>query len=332
MINDSNKSNGKKLVVGIGSALVDILALEDDEFIEKSGVVKGGMTLVNDYVIDDTLSMTTNKTSIVPGGSACNTIVGIGKLGGAARFVGKLGEDELGKFFENDLKNNNVESHLFTCSFPTGRVLSIVTPDAQRSMFTCLGASLETKPEEITINCFIGAAVVHIEGYLLFNKDLMLSALNNAKSSGALISLDLASFTVVEENKDFIDKIVDDYVDILLANEDEASAFTGYKDELRAIDDLSKRADIAVLKIGERGSYISHKGEVIKVAPMGNGFALDTTGAGDLWAAGFLFGLVNGYNLKKCGELGSACGYEVCQVVGANIPEDGWDRIKKMLM
>lgn len=331
MIDDFNEKNSGKLVVGIGSALVDILALEDEEFLAKAGAVKGGMTLVSDDVIENTLSQVTKKPSIVTGGSACNTIVGIGKLGGTARFVGKLGEDELGKFFENDLKNNNVESHIFTCSSPTGRVLSIVTPDAQRSMFTCLGASSETRPEEITINCFKGAVVVHIEGYLLFNKELIISALSNAKAAGAIISLDLASFTVVEEHKDFIDNIVDDYVDILLANEDEAFAFTGYRDELLALDVISKRAEIAVLKLGERGSYISYKGEVIKVEPMGSGFALDTTGAGDLWAAGFLFGFVNGYNLEKCGNLGSACGYEVCQVVGANIPGDGWDRIKRIL-
>ncbi|MGB5156613.1 adenosine kinase [Desulfobacterium sp. N47] len=331
MTDDLLAGNGNKLVVGIGSALVDILALENDEFIEKAGAIKGGMTLVDDEVIENTLSRITKKPSIVPGGSACNTIVGIGKLGGLSRFVGKLGEDDLGRFFENDLKNNNVESHLFTCASPTGRVLSIVTPDAQRSMFTCLGASSETKPEEITINCFKGATVVHIEGYLMFNKKLILSALNNAKAAGALISLDLASFTVVEEHKEFIDEIVDAYVDILLANEDEAFAFTGYRDELKALEVISKRADIAALKLGNRGSYISHKGKVIKVEPMGNGFAIDTTGAGDLWAAGFLFGFVNGYNLEKCGELGSACGYEVCQVMGANIPEDGWKRIKIML-
>ncbi len=331
MINYSNGINGKKLVVGIGSALVDILALEDDDFIKKAGAVKGGMILVDDDIIEDTLSRTTKKPSVVPGGSACNTVVGIGKLGGLARFVGKLGDDELGKYFESDLKNNNVESYLFTCASPTGRVLSIVTPDAQRSMFTCLGASSETKPEEITINCFEGAAVVHIEGYLLFNKELILSALNNAKAAGALVSLDLASFTVVEQYKDFIDEIVEDYVDILLANEDEAFAFTGYRDEMKALDVISKRADIAALKLGERGSYISHNEKIIKVEPIGNGFAVDTTGAGDLWASGFLFGFVNGYSIEKCGEIGSACGYEVCQVVGANIPENGWERIKRML-
>jgi len=320
----------KKLIVGIGSALVDILALENDEFLNTLGARKGGMTLVADNVIEKTLSKTTKNIRIVPGGSACNTMVGIGKLGGAARFVGKLGEDELGKFFENDLRENNVEPLLFISPSPTGRVLSIITPDAQRSMFTCLGASSETRPEEITDNCFKDAAVVHIEGYLLFNRDLILSALNTAKAAGALISLDLSSFTVVEESKDFIDKIVDDYVDILIANEDEAFAFTGQSDEMQAIDALSKRADIAVLKLGERGSYICRKGKRVRIEPKGSGFAVDTTGAGDLWAAGFLFGFVNGYPLEKCGELGSACGYEVCQVVGANIPDEGWQRIKEL--
>lgn len=322
----------KKLIVGIGSALVDILAKENDEFLDRFGVRKGGMTLVENDVIENTLSMATKKTSVVPGGSACNTMVGIGRLGGAARFVGKLGEDKLGELFENDLRENNVEPHLFLSRTPTGRVLSIITPDAQRSMFTCLGAASETKPEEISQKCFKNAAVVHIEGYLLFNRDLILAALNKAKAAGALVSLDLASFNVVEESKDFLDKIVDDYVDILIANEDEAFAFTGQKDELKAIDALSKRAEIAVLKLGERGSYICRKkGEKIRIEPKGDGFAVDTTGAGDLWAAGFLYGLVNGYPLEKCGELGSACGYEVCQVVGANIPEEGWERIKKLL-
>lgn len=331
MAENTHTCYGKKLVVGIGSALVDILAVEDEDFVKKVGAPKGGMKLVSNDVIEKTLSETTKKPSIVPGGSACNTVVGIGRLGGAARFVGKLGKDELGRLFEKDLQKNNVEPFLFMSSSPTGRVLSIITPDAQRSMFTFLGAASETKPEELTENCFMGAKIVHIEGYLLFNKELILSALVSAKSAGALVSLDLSSFTVVEESKDFIGRIVDDYVDILIANEDEAFAFTGYKDELKALEALSKRAEIAVLKVGKRGSFISRNGEIIKIAPKGDGFAVDTTGAGDLWAAGFLYGFVNGYPLEKCGEIGSACGYEVCQVVGADIPEEGWERIKETI-
>jgi len=160
---------------------------------------------------------------------------------------------------------------------------------------------------------------------------LIRASLSAAKTAGAKISLDLASFTVVEASKELLDQLVETYVDILIANEDEAGAFTGYSDEHLALKALSKRANIAVLKVGPRGSYVSHAGNTIAIKPMGDGNALDTTGAGDLWAAGFLFGLVKGFSLEKCGRLGSACGYEVCQVIGTKIPPEGWERIKILL-
>ncbi len=338
MIGGINKKMGikqsridKKLIVGIGSALIDILAHEDDEFLSKTGAVKGGMIYVDKDFIDQTLTQTTSRPRIVPGGSACNTVIGISKLGGQSRFVGKSGRGEMARFFETDLKNNYVEPILFKSTSPTGRVLSIITPDAQRSMFTFLGAASEAQPEEITKKCFENAAIVHVEGYLLFNEDLILSALNSAKTAGARISLDLASFTVVEESKTLLENIVRDFVDILIANEDEAQAFTNHSDEIKAINALSENVHIAVLKLGKRGSYIAHAGNIVKIEPMGSGNAVDTTGAGDLWASGFLFGLVNDYSLEKCGKLGSACGYEVCQVVGTKIPEKGWQKIKRLL-
>ena len=320
-----------RLVVGVGSALVDILAHEDEAFLRQTGAAKGGMTLVEKEFIDRTIAMTTTRPHMVPGGSACNTAVGIGRLGGAARFVGKSGSGETGRMLENDLRQNNVEPALFKSDAPTGRVLSIITPDAQRSMFTYLGASSEARPDEVASGCLEGAAIVHIEGYLLFNPDLIQAALTAAKAAGARISLDLASYNVVEESRDILGPLVADYVDILMANEDEARAFTGHGDEERAVAALAEQAEIAVLKVGERGSYIAASGRVLRVPPVGSGSAVDTTGAGDLWASGFLYGLVNGYDLETCGALGSACGYEVCQVVGANIPESGWERIRKQI-
>ena len=323
--------NNSRRVVGIGSALIDILVHEDDDFLKKAGGVKGGMIYVDKDYIEHILTLTSSEPRIVPGGSACNTIVGISRLGGEACFVGKSGNDAMGIFYETNLKASHVEPTLFKSSSPTGRVLSIITPDAQRSMFTFLGAASEIQPEEITNDCFSNAAVVHIEGYIVFNEDLIMAALNAAKGSGACISLDLASFTVVKEAKPLLDKIVATFVDILMANEDEALAFTGCSDEDKALDRLAENVQIAVLKLGERGSYISQFGKRVKIDPFGTGVAIDTTGAGDLWASGFLFGLVNGYDIKSCGRIGSACGYEVCQVVGANIPPKGWQRIKKIL-
>lgn len=326
-----NFEKEKRAVAGIGSALVDILINENDDFLEKTGAVKGGMTYVDTKFIDQTALQAGSKPSVVPGGSACNTIIGVGKLGGKARFIGKSGSGDMGSFFESNLRENNVDPVLFKSASPTGRVLSIITPDAQRSMFTYLGAASEATADEITKDCFNGAAIVHIEGYLLFNRELMTAALKAAKSAGALVSLDLASFTVVEESKDYLEKITDEYIDILIANEDEAKAFTGFGDESKAVCALSKKAEISVLKVGARGSYIAHDNKVIKVEPKGNGAAVDTTGAGDLWASGFLFGLSQGFSLEKSGQIGSWCGYEVCQVIGAEIPEQGWQRIKELI-
>jgi sugar/nucleoside kinase (ribokinase family) len=325
-------SKDKNVIVGIGSALVDILIQESDGFLEASGAKKGGMTLVeNSDVLDAIVAKAANSPTIVPGGSACNTILGIGRLGQPARFIGKRGSDALGDIFEDALRSHNVEPHLTHSSTPTGRVLSIITPDAQRSMLTFLGASSETKPDELLKSLFADATLVHIEGYLLFNETLILAALKAAKESGALVSLDLASYTVVEASKNILEDIVRDYVDIIIANEDEARAFTGHSDEEKALDELAKKADTAVVKVGKRGSYISHKGLKAKIGIMGSGAAVDTTGAGDLWASGFLYGLVNGFTIEKAGRIGAACGYEVCQVVGAQIPDDGWKRIRKML-
>jgi sugar/nucleoside kinase (ribokinase family) len=327
----TTSSTNRRLIAGIGSALVDILIEESDEFIEATGAAKGGMTLAPHHTLMSLLDQTTAHLTVVPGGSACNTLIGCGQLGAPARFVGKRGDDAMGRLFEDGLRRNNVEPRLLTSTTATGQVLSVITPDAQRTMFTCLGASAEAVPSEITPDDFRDAAIVHIEGYLLFNRDLMEAALRAAKTAGAKVSLDMASFTVVAASKLYLGEFIRDYVDILIANEEEARIYTGCEDEREALAALAEQADIAALKVGARGSYIAHGGEVIQVPPVGSGSALDTTGAGDLWASGLLYGLLNGFDLHKCGALASACGYEVCQVVGAQIPDEGWQRIHKLL-
>jgi sugar/nucleoside kinase (ribokinase family) len=319
------------VIVGVGSALVDVLTHQSEEFLERSGAVKGGMVYVDNAHIERTLTLTGGGHALVPGGSACNALVGVGMLGGQARFVGKCGEGPVGRFFEDALKTRGVEPRLSRSRTPTGRVLSIVTPDAQRSMFTYLGAAAEIRVEDILAEDFEGAAVVHIEGYLLFNPEVMRAALKAAKSAGAMVSLDLASFNVVEQARGFLSEMVGDYVDILLANEDEARAYTGMTDPQAAVRALGREVDIAALKLGAAGSLVERNGEVLAIDPRGDGTAIDTTGAGDLWAAGFLHGLTRGFSLKQSGELGSACGYEVCQVMGASIPEEGWQRIRKLI-
>lgn len=321
----------RKTIVGVGSALMDILAREPDEFMARLGVEKGGMNLVDQAYIDDLINQTTSSPSLVSGGSACNTAIGVAKLGGRGRFVGKMGKDDLGRRFMQDLTDNQVEPVLFDSPTATGRVLSVITPDAQRSMFTYLGASAELAPEDVATDCFMDAAIVHVEGYLLFNRELMAAVLQSARKHGCRISLDLASFNVVEQSRDILDDLIREYVDILIANEDEAKAYCGAVDETSAVAAMSQNVDVAVLKLGPRGSLIAQNHRIISIDPLGDGTAVDTTGAGDLWASGFLFGMVSGFSLEKSGSLASACGYEVCQVIGAKIPEDGWQRIRNLI-
>jgi len=318
-------------ITGIGNTLVDILINESDQFLIKLGKEKGGMTLVEYKDIEEILSESKSTPAIVPGGAACNTIVGIGNLGGEARFIGSRGNDANGNLFEKELIDCSVEPLIFTSNLPTGNSLSVITPDAQRSMFTFLGASTELDPKSITPEMFKDTAISMIEGYLLFNTDLMMASLKAAKAAGTLIALDLASFEVVNASKDILNDIVKEYVDILIANEDEAKAYTGHEDEQKAIEKLSQHVTYAVLKVGKRGSYVSHNNQITRINPLSGNEPVDTTGAGDLWAAGFLFGIANDFSIEKSGQIASACGYEVCQVVGTQLSEAAWARIKKQI-
>lgn len=326
--------DGKRnAIAGVGSALVDLCINESAGFVKKAGAAKGGMVTVDHTHIEEVLTKTDAVPSVVPGGSACNTIVGIAKLGYRAKFIGKRGDDKLGEQFEQSITADGVEPTLLKSDDATGRVLSIVTPDAQRSMLTYLGASAKLLPADIKSSYFKDCAIVHIEGYLLFNPDVFKAAISAARSAGALVSLDLASFTVVEASKSLIDEALDaGQVDILIANEDETAAFTGVtKDKDEAAKKLGRRVGVAVMNMGKLGSNIIADGgkTMERVGIHGDGrAAVDTTGAGDLFIAGFLYGIVNGYNLGRCGELGAMCGYEVCQVTGAHIPDEGWARIK----
>jgi sugar/nucleoside kinase (ribokinase family) len=318
-------------ITGIGSALVDILINESDQFLTNLGKEKGGMTLVEDKDIGQILAQTIHTPVIVPGGAACNTIVGVGNLGGDARFIGRRGNDDYGSAFEKQIIKCNVEPIVSISDSPTGKVLSVITPDAQRSMFTFLGASTELDPKLIFLDMFKDTAISMIEGYLLFNKDLMMAAIKAARAAGSLIALDLASFEVVNASRDILEDIIKDFVDILIANEDEAKAYTGCEDEQKAIGIMSQHVTYAVLKLGKRGSCVSHNDTITRIKAQSGNDPIDTTGAGDLWAAGFLFGIAHGFSIEKSGQIASACGYEVCQIMGAQLPCDAWTRIKKLI-
>lgn len=328
--NDWFDQNQPNRIVGVGSALVDILVAASDDFVARTGVPKGGMAYFDSATIDRVLKEAAAPPRVVPGGAACNTITGVARLGGTSRFLGKRGNDDFGDRFEAALSQHGVDTALIQAPTPTGRVLSLITPDSQRTMLTYLGAAAEMVIDEIPPHQFQDSAVALIEGYLVYNRDLFRYAMQTAHKAGARIALDLASFTVVKENHQELRNIIHQYVDILIANEDEARAFTGQADETTALHALADQAKLAVVKLGARGSLLACGDQFIKVAPIEGGGVVDTTGAGDLWASGFLYGLVQGRPLEQCGHLASVCGFEVCRVIGATIPEAGWQRIRQL--
>jgi sugar/nucleoside kinase (ribokinase family) len=316
-----------KRILGMGNALTDILLrIENDEVLAQLNLPKGSMQLVDG---GKSKEITTLLSEISPkmatGGSASNTINGITRLGAAAGFVGKIGKDEVGEFFRNDMLNNGVVPHLLYSETPSGQCTVLVSADGERTLCTFLGAACELDAKDLTPDMFVGFDIFHIEGYLVQNHDLIRTAVKMAKQAGLQVSVDLASYNVVEENLDFLNEIIRDYIDIVFANEEEARAFTGKEPE-EALIHIADHCDIAVVKIGKEGSFIKSGSERVLVKPrLAN--CIDTTGAGDLYAAGFLYGLANGYSLDICGKIGSLVSGNVVEVLGAKMTDEVWKQI-----
>ncbi len=315
-------------VIGLGNALVDIMtALEDDRILLEIGFPKGSMQLVDTHKSNEVLKLTSHlKSSLASGGSAANTIHGIARLGMETAFLGKIGSDEFGEIFVNDLIKSRIKPNLFKSDTSTGRAVAMVTPDSERTFATYLGAAVELSPDEITPEIFQGYDLLHIEGYLVFNESLIEKAVKTAKDAGLLISLDLASFNVVEAKLDFLKRITETYVDILFANEEEAHAFTGSKDPEEALEMMGKMVNMSIVKVGKNGSMILHQGQKVKVAII-EANPIDTTGAGDYYASGFIFGYLNKLSLKQSGDIGALLAGKVIEEMGAQIQESTWELI-----
>ena len=316
-----------KRILGMGNALVDIMIpVESDTILDMLSLPKGRMQLVDRDRSTSVLSALKGyKQSLSAGGSAANTIHGLGKLGASAGYIGVVGEDELGGSFVRDLIQAGVEPHMIHSSQETGRAVALVTPDSERTFATFLGAAIELSAEHLAPAVFNKYNYFHIEGYLVQNHDLVRRAVELAKENGLIVSLDLASYNVVEANRDFLHGIVKMYVDILFANEEEALAFTGHQPE-KAVHEISKFVEIAIVKTGSKGSLLKTSAEyceigVIPVKP------IDTTGAGDLYAAGFLYGHASGYSLQRCGELGALLAGNVIECMGSKMDDERWNRI-----
>jgi sugar/nucleoside kinase (ribokinase family) len=319
-----------KKILGIGNALVDILVvLEDDFLISQLKLPRGSRQVIDRSLSTKIIDLMKNKDcTLVSGGSAANSIYGLSKLGIYAGYIGKVGDDRYGNFFESDCLQNGVHTLLIKSSdSPSGFCISLVSPDGERTMATFLGASCEMASTDITNDMFEGYDYFHVEGYVASDHDFITDVLKRAHQKGLKVSLDLASYNLVEANLDFFKDLIVKYVDIVFANEEEAKTFTGLDPE-SALDEMAKLCEIAIVKVGSKGSFLRRGSEKVYIKPFPINRCMDTTGAGDLYASGFLYGLARGCSLEQCGNYGSIVSGNIVQVVGARLNDDAWDLMK----
>jgi len=317
-----------KRILGIGSALVDFLTqIPNEQILQDLNLPKGSMTYVDINKSVELSELITKQygSQRASGGSAANTMSGLAQLGVEAGFLSKVGKDEVGQFFEKQMSDTHVKPLMLKSDTPSGRVMAFVTPDGERTFATCLGAAIELGPNDIKPELFDGWDIFYVEGYLVANPNMLRKAISTAKEKGLKIAIDMASYNVVEESHDFLLELVENYVDIVFANEKESIALTGMEPEA-ALNFIAERCEIAVVKIGAKGAYVKRGDEIAVIPPM-EANVVDTTGAGDMWAAGFLAGLVQNKDLKTCGMMGCIMASNIIEVVGAKMDDARWKKI-----
>lgn len=308
-------------VVGIGNAIVDVLSHADDGFLAAQGLNKGTMTLI-DRAGAEALYRAMGPAIEASGGSAANTIAGVASFGGRAAFVGKVGDDEFGRVFRHDIAAAGVAFATPPAKGgqPTARCLVLVTPDAQRTMQTHLGASQELGPEDVDEGLIAGAAITYLEGYLWDRpraKEAFRKAAAAAHAAGRKVALSLSDPFCVERHRDEFRDLLANHVDILFANEAEACALWRVADFDGALQATRALGKTAALTRSAKGSVVLARDELHVIDAAAVPQVVDTTGAGDLYAAGFLYGLTHDYGLAACGRLAGIAAGEVIGHVGA---------------
>jgi sugar/nucleoside kinase (ribokinase family) len=308
-------------VVGIGNALVDIISSVDDDFIEAHGFPRGATTMVE---LDRAEGVYADlpPAQEISGGSCANTIAGLASFGASVAFIGRVGDDQLGEVYTHDLRSLGVHFDVPAASTgpATGRCLVMVTPDAQRTQCTYLGASTFIGPEDVDPGVVARARVTYLEGYLWDQppaKDAIRKAAAAARDAGRLVALTLSDPFCVERHRLEFRALVAEEIDVLFANETEICSLYEVDDFDAALQRVRGHCQIAALTRSERGSVVVAGGEVHVIDAHPVDRVVDTTGAGDQYAAGFLYGLTRGLDLATCGRLGSAAAAEVISHFGA---------------
>ena len=322
-------------IIGIGNALVDILAhIEGDSVLAGMNLPKGSMQLIDEKRFGD-VSEKINALNPhrATGGSAANAILALAHLGRRPGFIGKVGNDELGKFYSDTMAQAGVGVCFAHAPQPTGVASTFISPDGQRTFATYLGAAVTLSPDDISEEKMKGYKYLHLEGYLVQNHALIDRAVDVARKLGIKICLDMASYNVVESDRDYFTRLVTESVDIVFANEEESMAFTGLEPE-KSLESIAALCDTAVVKLGARGCIARSRsaaggyascpaGEVERV--------VDTTAAGDFFTAGFMYAFTAGCGLDVCLQAGTLLSAAVIQVTGTALAETTWAELRSQL-
>jgi len=317
------QKNKKYDVFGIGNPLIDFLVqIDEDEFLNFN-LAKGTCTVMEEDEIEK-ISSQLEKYEFTksPGDATANTITTLGKLGANVVYAGKVGNDEYGLYYEQDLIASKVKPNLNKHAKKTGKAIALVTPDTERTFAVNLGAAYHLEKEDLFEEDLKNSKILHLTGYQLDNETIRstcLHAIKIAKENNVKVSIDLADINMINSNKEIMKEIIKD-ADIIFANEQEAIALTG-KTGLDVINEISKNTDLVCIKIGENGSWIKYENTIIKIEPVKTK-AIDTTGAGDNYAAGILYGITHNMKIDDAAHLASVLAAKAVSKIGARLSEE----------
>ncbi len=317
-------------VLGIGSPIVDLLALTSDEFLWRIGGRKGGRELVDSHKMLSYLQEINSPITRGIGGAASNTICAFTSLGGKGAFMGAIGNDDDGDFFYKRVADigADVSRVKRVENASTARCLSLITPDCERTMRTDLGASIHISEQDVAKTDFSNFGTVHVEGFMFNQLNVLLAILKAAKQAGCAASVDLGSFEVVKAYRNEIKSVIAEFIDVVFSNQEELAAFAESEDVETGLEALSSICETAAVKLGADGSIIRDETGDYIIEPVRVKCAADTTGAGDSWGGGFLYGYVKGLSVDQCGRIGSVVGAETVMHIGAVMPPFAWTKVR----
>ena len=324
-------------VYGIGNPLIDVIVNISDQDLETLGLHKGTMNLIDTKARNELVSFINSKRdepAYSCGGSCPNTIITLSSLGISTTLAGKIGDDEYGKIYRQRLDSLNVKDNLAVSPNHTGSSIILVTPDSERTMNTFLGANRDFSPEDVVEDEISSATIFHFTGYMWDTenqKQAVKKALAIAKAKGVRVSFDIADMFAVGRYRDSFMDLIKTSCDIVFANKEEARSLFDNYDAYECCRSMGKLCETAVVKNGKRGSYICYRGKIHEIPVQGPETPVDTTGAGDTYAAGFLYGQCKGYDIEKSGDAASLLAGQIIKQTGAQFSKEKSEELKKLL-